>query len=315
MSASIHSTVGIARARRPVVPGPAILALAGSVVATLACAGASAQTDPGAAPSYRFKRIDIDPQQETVLLQSGKSGAILGLDLTTTSATCDLLQGALQTPIADPAGIATSCQGMNAAGTIVGYYETAQNVAVGFVYAGGSYADFVPPNGMTGLVPTAISDGGAIAGYYYDAEQGAHAFVSEGATFKTFSLPGITNLFPVGLNDRGVMTIQAFDTGGAVHAYLKAGARIIELAVPGSVETVIERINNRNQAVGTYFDAAGGQHGFAYDAVKAAYYTIDVPGAAATALDGIDDTQALVGDYRATAGGPRQGMKGYGSLP
>jgi len=286
------------------------------IIAAAATVAFGIMAGQAAAQTYTFKTLDINKSDETVLVDITQY-SILGWDQPPAgNPTCYIITGTSKVPLADPKGVATYCQGINASGVVVGYYENSANVAIGFTYANGVFNDFSLSNGAPFPLPLGISDTGAITGYYYDVHNNPTGFIlkSTGA-LTTFRIPGMTNLFPIGINKTYQVTIQAFDTGGNLHAFLRRASSLTELAYPGATLTAVSKINNLGQAVGTYVDNAGGHHGFVFDSATAVYYSIDYPGMASTALNGINQRQTLVGDFRRTNGSPREGLRAVGSLP
>jgi hypothetical protein len=256
---------------------------------------------PTMAQSYKFKTINIPGANETTLLDNA-GGTIVGWNLDPSGTpTCTLVQGKTYTAISDPNGVQTYCYSTSSAGTVVGYYNTADNGVVGFTYNNGSFADFSLA-GISGALPLAISTNGIIAGYYYQDNE-PWGFVLKKTKVTTFQIPGASYVFPIGVNSHGEMTVQEIDTGGNEHCMVGNGASFTELSVPEATLTYCYGINNSGQIVGNYFDTTGAASGFAYDPATSGFYTINYPGAADTYIRGITGSKTLVGYYRATSGG------------
>jgi probable HAF family extracellular repeat protein len=267
-----------------------------------------------AAQTYKFKTIDINAQDQTLVLGDA-GGTILGWDMPSSgNPNCTLIKGKTFTTIADPNGTVTYCYGISSSGTVVGYYETSGDVAVGFTYSNGTFADFSLPNGVSGPLPLGISTNGVITGYYYQ-NNGPWGFVLKGSKLTTFQISGAAYVFPIGVNSHSEVTIEEIDTSGNLHCYTGSGSSVSELNYPGASQTACVGINNTGQIVGTYVDSSGANNGFAYDPATSDFYTIDYPGMADTWISGITNGQTLVGYYEASSGAPQQGLKATGSFP
>jgi probable HAF family extracellular repeat protein len=269
---------------------------------------------PAMAQTYTFKTVNIPGADQTALLDDA-GGTIIGWNYDTAGdPTCTLIQGRTYTPISDSNGVQTYCYGISNAGTVVGYYNTSTDAAIGFTYSNGSFSDFSLP-GISGALPTAVSTNGIIAGYYYDQNNAPWGFALRGARLTTFQVSGASYIFPAGVNSHGELTLEEYDSSGNEHCLVGNAPSFSELDVPGAMQTTCTGINNSGKIVGNYLDSAGAYHGFAYDPATSSFYTIDYPGAADTYLRGITGGEMLVGYYRTTSGGSRQGMKATGSFP
>jgi uncharacterized membrane protein len=287
------------------------------MLAAAAATAAALLGQPAAAQSYKFKTIDIPGETQTALFADA-GGTILGSGISSPGDTsCTLIKGKTYTVIADPNGDATWCYNIRSAGTVVGYYNTANNGGYGFTYTNGTFTDFSLPGVGLGPIPLAISTSGKyIAGYYY-ANNEPWAFVLKGRTkVTTFQIPGMAYIFPDGINGHSEMSIQAFDTNGNLHCFVGTPANFTELNYPDTTcATNCEAVNNNGQVAGFYTDDSGTQHGITYDPATQTFYTINVPGAGDVNLLGITNGQTLLGFYQTTSGGPWQGLKATGSFP
>lgn len=273
---------------------------------------------PTLSQSYKFKTIDIPGEAQTALFGDG-GGTVLGWGISSSGSTnCTLIKDKTYTVIADPNGVATWCYSISSSGTVVGYYNTSDNGAVGFTYSNGTFTDFSLPGVGIGPAPLAISTSGKyIAGYYYDQNDQPWGFVlKDGTKVTTFQISGMANIFPDGINSHGEMSIQAFDTSGNLHCFAGTPATFVELNYPGTTyATNCEAINNNGQIAGFYTDSSGTQYGITYDPATETFYTINVPGAADVNLLGITNGQTLFGFYQTSSGGAWQGLKATGSFP
>ena len=269
---------------------------------------------PAMAQTYRFKTIDIPGADQTVLFDGARS-TIVGWNYDASgNPTCTLIQGKTYTAISDPNGVQTYCYGISNAGTVVGYYNTSDNAAIGFTYGNGTFSDFSLP-GISGALPIAVSTNGIIAGYYYDQNNAPWGFALKGTKLTTFQVAGASYIFPSGVNSHGELALEEYDMSGNEHCLVGTAANFTELDVPGATQTSCIGINNDGKIVGNYVDSTGAYNGFAYDPATSSFYTIDYPGAADTYLRGSTGAETLLGYYRTTSGGSRQGMKAVGSFP
>jgi probable HAF family extracellular repeat protein len=275
---------------------------------------ATACGQPAAAQTYKFKTVNIPGSSQTSLL-SDAGGTIVGWNYDPSgNPTCTLIQGKAYTAISDPNGVQTYCYAISSAGTVVGYYNTADNGAVGFTYSNGTFSDFSLP-GISGALPIAVSTNGIIAGYYYDQNNEPWGFTLKGSKVDTFQVSGAAYIFPVGVNSHSELTLQEIDMSGNEHCLVGSAPNFTELSVPGAVETVCNSINNNGKIAGSYVDSTRAFNGFAYDPVTAAFYTINYPGMADTHIRAITNSETIVGFYQTSNGGPRQGMKARGTFP
>jgi probable HAF family extracellular repeat protein len=267
-----------------------------------------------AAQTYKFKTINIPGADQTALFGDA-GGPIVGWNYDPSgNPTCTLIQGKTYTAISDPNGVQTYCYGISSAGTVVGYYNTSDDAAVGFTYSNGTFSDFSLP-GVSGALPTAVSTNGIIAGYYYDQNNQPWGFALKGTKLTTFQISGAAYIFPEGVNSHGELTLDEIDSSGNAHCLVGNAPNFTELTAPGASQTNCVGINNNGKIDGNYVDTTGAYNGFAYDPATSDFYTIDYPGAADTYLRGITNSETVVGYYRTANGGPRQGLKATGSFP
>jgi probable HAF family extracellular repeat protein/YD repeat-containing protein len=273
----------------------------------LSAQGAAAQT-------YKFKTINIPGASQTALFQDA-GGTIVGWNYDASgNPTCTLIQGKTYTAISDPNGVQTNCYGISSAGTVVGYYNTSDDAAIGFTYSNGSFSDFSLP-GISGALPIASSTNGILAGYYYDNNNAPWGFTLKGTKVTTFQISGAAYIFPTGVNSHGELTLEEIDSSGNEHCMVGNAPNFTELKAPGASTTYCFGLNNNGKIVGSYVDSTGAFDGYAYDPATAEFYTINYPGAADTYLRGVTNSETLVGYYRTASSGPRIGLKATGSFP
>src|SRR5437773_299056 len=94
------------------------------------------------------------------------------------------------TQIDVPGASFTSCQGVDTAGDIVGFYGASDN-EYGFLFSGGSYITIAYP-GATGTQLTGINDMGQIVGLTYSPSQIGFLYDVVTQSFTTISYPRAT---------------------------------------------------------------------------------------------------------------------------
>src|SRR5208337_2114369 len=190
-------------------------------------------------------------------------------------------------------GQGTNAIGVNALGSIVGWYIDQNNVSHGFLrYSNGSFATFDPP-GSTSTITYALNWEGAIAGYYYDANNVIHGFLRyPNGDFTIFDAPGAgvaanQGTFPQFfscLTTTGAITGFYLDANGVFHGFLRAhNGEITTFDPPGAGIGVAQgtlpfSINLGGAITGTYADTNTVLHGF-LRAHNGEITTFDAPGA------------------------------------
>jgi len=115
-----------------------------------------------------------------------------------------------------PESVATSVMGINASGTVVGYYYDEANHGHGYVRdPAGGIATFDAP-GSIGTFPQSIDKAGSVTGSYEDSNQNYYGFVRDAAGVITeFNPTGSLFATPTSINSKG--TITGYEsTGGFV---------------------------------------------------------------------------------------------------
>jgi hypothetical protein len=256
---------------------------------------------------YTFTTIDV-PKATATLANGNSTNAIVGQfdDADGNTHGFVLNKGNFTTidvPNAlDPGVFATSVNGINAPGRLVGtYFVGSTNHA--FFENDGNFIKLDPAN--------VRSQGGFInakdqvVGTYRDSNQYRHGFIWLNGNFTTFNVPGdVSPLGTVafGINDIGdVVGNYVAVSDGNRHGFLRSsnGAVFTTLDAPGAVITTAEGINNARTIVGAYFDANGTLHGFVRN--NGFYTTVDVPGpggaAQQTEINSINAKGEIVGFY------------------
>ena len=117
-----------------------------------------------------------------------------------------------------PGAYATAPNGINNAGQVVGYYNTAPGHEDGFLYANGAFATIDVP-GAVATEAIGINNAGQIVGLY--VKNGiSHGFLDTGGAFSTIDLPGARYTALFGINDGGQIVGQfgfPVDANGSAH--------------------------------------------------------------------------------------------------
>jgi VCBS repeat-containing protein/probable HAF family extracellular repeat protein len=168
----------------------------------------------------------------------------------------------------------TAAFGINAAGDIVGTYDTgARAPHQAFVDIGGTLTT-LPISGVSAEAH-GIDNAGDIVGAYQDST-GTHGFLYAGGGTLTLDDPlasGFTEA--LGINNAGQIVGDYQDSDGITHGfrYDIASGAYTTVDAPGADDTTVSGINDAGVITGTYDDAAG-QHGFVLGPVPAASGTI-----------------------------------------
>ena len=283
------------------------------VAMCMAASAAAAQT------SYKFKVTPGAGGNPLRYWDINDTGQIVA-ETTPASAnpTCALLDKNTSTAIADPNAGTTQCYSISNAQEVVGYYLPASNpnTAVGFIYKGGTYTDFLAAGSNAaqgGTQLDAISRSGKIiAGSYSDASGFSRIFTLKGGKQTDITVPNANYLVATGVNDHGAVTAQSFDANNNIVAnYLISGGKVTPITYPGNTTlTTVHIINDSGVVVGAYTDAAGVRHAFTFDSAAGTYSPpIDAPKAVATTGLGIDKSGKICGGTT-RSGGVAEGFVG-----
>ena len=283
-----------------------------------------------AAQTINFKIITLANPGFTTIAGINQAGDMVATVYPNYSSdtVCVLLQGKMQTAISDPKGSPTVCTGINASGTIVGYYMDTKGVPYGFTYSNGIFTDVLQPDGTRGETEvTAINDAGAITGIYFSGKKlDMHAFVREGATYRTLSVPDADCyddpgsgklIIPVGIDNAQQIAVKCTSHSYSFN-YILQHSTITPVAYPDINgvpvdSTVVNGISPKGIAVGDYVDASHVTHGFTYDTASQVYTTVDGTGLEQTVLNGMNAGRLAVGSGTNSTG--LQGIRSAKPLP
>jgi len=226
----------------------------------------------------------------------------------------------LQDPLNTGPFVYTLASGVNAQGTVVGYYfDTANDQYSGFFYRGGKFTTYNVP-GLPQFSATTIlglNELGAFCGYYQAAP--AYAAVPYvnwfGHIDTNFPIPASTFTEPQSVNNRGQVAGSYYD-GSMYHGFLRdEWGHITIIDVPGAAftGTVLIGLNNFGWTSGHFWDSGNHEHGF-IRSPRGHFYQVDVPGAdtvtagSGTAGGGINDFGVFVGHFDPQGGGVERGF-------
>jgi hypothetical protein len=264
---------------------------------------------------YTFFTIDV-PKATATLANGNSTNAIVGQfdDADGKTHGFVLKNGTFTTidvPDAlDPGVFATSVNGINAPGQLVGtYFVGTTNHA--FFENNGSFIKLDPANVKS--QGGSINAQGQVVGTYRgvvhtpDTINTRHGFIWLNGNFTTFNVPGddpVLGTVAFGINDVGAVVgdyVAASD--GIRHGFLrssKGAFTTIDVPVPGGIAdiTIGEGINNAGTIVGVYV-ANGNMHGFVLK--NSVFTTVDVFGQP-TEINSINANGEIVGFYNDSQG-------------
>ena len=169
-----------------------------------------------------------------------------------------------------PGASDTLALGINAAGTVVGYWDlldaNGNLLAVhGYTWKGGSFTQFDFP-GATDTSLFGINDRGDVVGGWDPGLTSPieHGFICSNKQCTSFDVPvaGATITQGDDINAHGDIAGGWVDAGGALHGFLLADGNFMSLDFPGATTTIAFGINAAGQIVGRYNSADGSNHGF-----------------------------------------------------
>lgn len=195
-----------------------------------------------------------------------------------------------------PGALFTVASGVNAQGTIVGYYcPTAPcdsiNTYHGFVLNNGEFTSFTFP-GHKNLFTAHINDRGEITGCYHDGDLMAsmHGFLMSDGSLTGFDLPA--SMHNAKSLDGTIVGLFFDPSALKFRGYTLRQGEFSAFDFPGATLTWAWDINERGEIVGEYADASGNRHSFLRKEER--FLSIDYPGAVAINRGAVK----LAGDYR-----------------
>jgi hypothetical protein len=233
----------------------------------------------------------------------------------------------------DPKGsYYTSVAGIDAAGTVAGYYEDSRGTEHGFLRTSDGTITAFDPEGSTFTEATSINAGGEIAGWYRDKSGAFNSFLrGTDGTITTFNPTKGYEPGTIGLNAKGKvagwysmdgqeiagfvgaphgkirqLTVQgiAINANGAVtgvdgpEGFVRSpSGKVVSFAGPGDPDvTVPTGINDSGMVAGYDETGCGTSHGFARDS-RGDVVAVDPEDSSYTQVLAINDKGALAGYY------------------
>ena len=205
-----------------------------------------------------------------------------------------------------PGSVRTEGWNINQDGSIVGHYESADGITIGFIAKPVAPVDDIPTKpatlnftfenidvpGVEFLALSASSDFEDYAGYTRspDGEKDV-AFTLIDGVFATYDFPGAQNTYFFALGNNGNAAGHYEDSDGLFHGVVLENGELRQYDFPGAVQTEIYGISDATGALtGNFTDDSGIRRGFTGDTI------IEAPGALETYADFVSAGR-LVGSY------------------
>ena len=206
-----------------------------------------------------------------------------------------------------PGSVRTEGWNINQDGSIVGHYESAAGVTIGFIAKPVAPVDDLPivtpaalnfifesidVPGVEFLALSASSDFEDYAGYTRSADgEKDVAFTLIDGAFATYDFPGAQNTYFFALGNNGNAAGHYEDSDGLFHGIVLENGELRQYDFPGAVQTEIYGISDTTGALtGNFTDDSGIRRGFTGDTI------IEAPGALETYADFVSAGR-LVGSY------------------
>jgi photosystem II stability/assembly factor-like uncharacterized protein len=199
---------------------------------------------------------------------------------------------------------------INNAGTVVGYYETAEQAYLGYLYSGGVPQTLNYPGGGDTYL-TGINDAGQITGIADVPLVGNVPFLYYGGTFHVitasgYELNGLANTVATVVSTTGYYSyeelLQPTDWSGTV----------VNIAQGDGQDLLAQGIDNDNDIVGLFSGPGScGGYGICSFIVPSGSTTVMVlenPSSPTTQAFGVNDFGQIVGDYLDASSGYQQGL-------
>jgi uncharacterized membrane protein len=267
--------------------------------------------------TFKFTTLKVPGAVQTFPSAVSNSGVIVGAYLDSSGASHGfMLKGKKVTPINDPNGTNTSCQGINlgsGATAIAGYYINSSGNSVGFLYTpkNGKFKDIPGPAGATASAADSLNDKGEIIGYYVDSTGVTHGFyLAGGQYYYPLDVPGATATYPYGINNKGNIAFAWVDSNGAYESSLLPNyksSKYKTINVPGATQSVAQNLNNAGDVPYAWIDSSNVEHGALL--ISGKYYKFDRPNSIYTQANGITDRHLIVGSNIPTNGSDWEGYK------
>lgn len=116
------------------------------------------------------------------------------------------------------AGLGTEAVGINAPGSVSGYFQDANGSFHGFLKQGSKFTTIDVPS-ATDTFGLGLNNSSEQVGYYVDQQGDIHGFVLRAGKFTTIDVPGSLATLVTNINERGDLVGLWFDSN-ATHAFL-----------------------------------------------------------------------------------------------
>jgi hypothetical protein len=196
--------------------------------------------------------------------------------------------------------------GINAAGTIAGYFGDGVAVANNGFTTVPPYTNFTGENfpGAFETQVTGLNNSGATVGFYINGDGSSHGFVAQGGAFTTVDNPasGPAPFFNqlLGINDHdvaaGVYLNGDEESEGELVNLSKPGSPVFtSVAVPGAMATTATDVNNSDVVSGFFTNAIGNTEGFILSG--GAFIPLNFGNDTNTMALGLNNRDEVVGSY------------------
>jgi uncharacterized membrane protein len=216
------------------------------------------------------------------------------------SAAIAAAQGPTFTAIDFPGAASTQSWGINASGSIVGFYVNADKTTHGFLLSAGQFSAIDFP-GAAFSEANGINSRGDIVGDYAVTATGSgphHGFLlSRDGIFTSIDFPGANSTVAIGNNSRGDILGSYSLDDGVNHSFVLSEGHFSTIDLPGGTPIVANGMNPQGDLVGGYTSGGIG-HGLLFS--EGDFTQFDLPGATFTTATGVNSHGDIVGRYTAS---------------
>lgn len=176
-------------------------------------------------------------------------------------------------------------QGIANDGALVGFYENADNLDIGYVVRGSIQRSLVDPGADTGFItpPNAgqgtnsySTNGSTVVGDFVGPSGGFQGFAFRAGTYSTFEAPDAgtgadQGTMAFSIDSEGVIAGTFIDADGVQHGFIEDRGRFASFNDPSAGSgagqgTGLTAISSDGTLTGYFVDASGTTHGFTYQA-------------------------------------------------
>jgi probable HAF family extracellular repeat protein len=221
-----------------------------------------------------------------------------------------LLAQGTYTQIDVPDAMQTNCNGINAAGEIVGVYQDSNFISHAFLLTGGVSTTIDRP-GFPYTAAFGINDLGQIVGSNDPSDQ-AFIYDITTQTFTEIGYPGAGVTLPFAINNAGMIAGTASSGGREQTGFELVGSTYKVVAPPKTHNVNVTGITASGEVLGTV-SALGGVKTFLYH--QGAYTLLTIPGVSNPIVSGVNPSgTAFVGYYVPGSGGDEGFLYQAGSV-